>query len=71
MLNVTGALYQQPGKRHEYHLSDGSSVVECPPLPVSSRWQFWDNMNHRIYKKGLQSEMKAAVDYHKKKWGCK
>lgn len=71
MLNVTGALYLQPGTRHEYHLSDGSTIVERPSLPASSRWQFWDNMNHRVYKKGLQAEMKAAVERHKKKWGCK
>ncbi|MGK0740094.1 hypothetical protein ACSFCT_25660 [Yokenella regensburgei] len=71
MLNVTGALYQQPGIRHEYHLTDGSTVVERPSLPSVSRWQFWDNMNHRVYKKARQSEMKAAVERHKKKWGCK
>lgn len=71
MLNVSCAIYQQPGKRHEYHLSDGSTVVERPSLPASSRWQFRDNMNHRVYKKALQSAMKAAVERHKKKWRCK
>ncbi|RAP71451.1 hypothetical protein [Candidatus Erwinia dacicola] len=71
MLSVTGALYQQLGKRHEYHLSDGSTVVERPSLPSSSRWQFWDNMNHRVYKKARQAEMKAAIERHKKRYGCK
>lgn len=71
MLNVSGALYQQPGQHHEYHLSDGSTVVERPSLPASSRWQYWDNMNHRVYKKYLQTEMKAAIERHKKRFGCK
>lgn len=71
MLNVTGVLYQQPRKLHEYHLSDGSTVVERLSLPTSLRWQYWDNMNHRVYKKSLQLEMKTAVERHKKRYGCK
>jgi hypothetical protein len=71
MLNVTGAIYQQPGQRHEYHLSDGSVVIEQPSLPTSSRWQFWNNLNHRVFNKPTQTAMEAAVERHKKKWRCK
>lgn len=71
MLNVTGAIYQQPGQRHEYHLSDGSVVIEQPSLPTSSRWQFWNNLNHRVFNKPTLTAMKAAVERHKKKWRCK
>lgn len=71
MLSVTEALYRNPGVCHEYHLNDRSTVIERPSLPLSSRWQFWSSMNQRIYKKASQSEMKAAVERHKKKWRCK
>lgn len=71
LLRVSEAIYPQPGERHEYRLNDGSSVVECPALPAVSRLRFYDNRNHRVYKKSLQAEMKTAVERHKKKWGCK
>ncbi|RAP70847.1 hypothetical protein ACZ87_02343 [Candidatus Erwinia dacicola] len=31
-----------------------------------SRWQFWDNHNHRVFKKSVQSAMKQAAERHKK-----
>jgi len=71
MLNLTDAIYQQPGKRQEYRLSDGSAVVELPVFPSSSRWQFWNNLNHRVFSKSSQAAIKAAVERYKKRWRCK
>lgn len=69
LLRVSEAIYPQPGERHEYRLSDGSSVVECPALPAVSRLRFYDNRNHWILNKTVQASMKAAVNQHKKRWG--
>ncbi|MGK0706498.1 hypothetical protein ACSFCW_23870 [Yokenella regensburgei] len=70
-LCVVGALYQQPGLRHEYQFSDGSVAVESPSLPSVSQWIFYDSHNHRIVNKSAQAAMKAAISRHKKKWKCK
>ncbi|EAB5694009.1 hypothetical protein ZY50_21755 [Salmonella enterica subsp. enterica] len=67
---VREALYQPPGQRHEYRLSDGRAVVEFPTLPSSSRWKFYDNGGHRIVKKSIQTAMKAAVERHKRRFNC-
>lgn len=71
LLRVSEAIYPQPGERREYRLNDGSSVVECPALPVVSRLKFYDARNHRILNKTVQASMKAAVKRHKEVWGCK
>ncbi|EAQ7565694.1 hypothetical protein NFS79_004570 [Salmonella enterica] len=68
---VREALYQPPGQRHEYRLSDGCVAVEFPALPVPSRWKFYDNGGHRIVKKSTQATMKAAVERHKRRFNCK
>jgi hypothetical protein len=70
LLCVKGALYQEPGERHEYHLSDGSVVIELPSLPSVSRWRFYDSCHHRIVNKPAQAAMKSAVERHKRKWKC-
>lgn len=71
LLRVSEAIYPQPGERHEYHLNDGSSVIECPALPAVSRLRFYDNRNHRVLNKTVQASMKAAVKRHKEIWRCK
>ncbi|ATF92817.1 Uncharacterised protein [Cedecea neteri] len=71
LLRVTGASYPQPGMRHEYQLCDGSCVIEQPGFPAVARWLYYNNMNHRVYKKSEQAAMRAAVEKHKKLWRCK
>lgn len=71
LLHVKGALYQQAGIRHEYHLSDGSTAIERPGLPGSSRWLYYDVLNHRILNKSAQKAMRDAVERHKKRFKCK
>ncbi|MGQ3662051.1 hypothetical protein [Citrobacter braakii] len=71
LLHVKGANYPQAGVRHEYHLSDGSTVIERPSLPVTSRWLYYNNLNHRVFNKSTQKTMRDAVERHKKRFNCK
>ncbi|OFC62103.1 hypothetical protein [Candidatus Erwinia dacicola] len=65
-LCVSGCEHRDNGAERVYLLNDGSSVVEYPGRPAVSRWQFWDNHNHRVFKKSVQSAMKQAAERHKK-----
>ncbi|KGT95325.1 hypothetical protein NG99_04725 [Erwinia typographi] len=67
-LCVTGCEHIGYGERRVYHLNDGSTVVERRDLPAVSRWQCWDNHNHRVYKKSDQTAMKQAAERHKKRF---
>lgn len=71
LLHVKGANYQQTGVRHEYHLNDGSTVIERPGYPVPSRWLYYNNLNHRVLNKTAQKNMRDAVERHKKRFNCK
>lgn len=67
-LCVSGCEYLDNGDQRIYHLTDNSTVVECPKLPGKSRFKFYDGHNRTIYTNQVRTAMKSAVERHKKQW---
>ncbi|MGN9582333.1 hypothetical protein [Serratia marcescens] len=67
-LSVTGCQHLDEGAKWIYHLTNMTSVIEYPRLPVRSRFQFYDPRGNKVHTNGERVAMKQAVERHKKLW---